>query len=96
MDMVMVDVTGIPEVTEEDPVVLLGPQGAEVIPADAWAVLAETVSYEILCGISPRVPRLYVGGEETGALEPTTPRIPPRREGPPRPLPRRAHRRRAP
>ncbi|MGH7360788.1 MAG: alanine racemase [Candidatus Methylomirabilales bacterium] len=96
MDMVMVDVTGIPEVTEGDPVVLLGPQGTEAIPVDAWAVLADTISYEVLCGISPRVPRLYVGGEETGALEPTTPRIPPRREGRPRPLPRRAHRRRAP
>lgn len=68
MDMVMVDVTGIPEVSEDDPVVLLGAQGTEVIPAEEWGALAETISYEVLCGISPRVPRVYVGEDAEDPL----------------------------
>jgi alanine racemase len=68
MDMVMVDVTGIPEAEEGDAAVLLGVQGTEAIPADAWAALADTISYEVLCGIGPRVPRLYVGEEARGTL----------------------------
>lgn len=92
MDMVMVDVTGIPEVEEGDPVVLLGVQGTEAIPADAWAALADTISYEVLCGIGPRVPRLYVGEGAMGAIKGAAPARPPRREG----RPRSASRRRAP
>lgn len=61
MDMVMLDVTGIPDVGEGDSAVLLGAQGTEVISADSWAALADTISYEVLCGITARVPRLYVG-----------------------------------
>jgi len=92
MDMVMVDVTGIPEVEEGDPVVLLGVQGTEAIPADAWAALADTISYEVLCGIGPRVPRLYVGEGAMGALDGAAPPQPQKREG----RPRSASRRRAP
>ena len=40
--------------------VLLGRQGDEEITADDWADLLGTISYEVLCGIGPRVPRVVV------------------------------------
>ncbi|HEV8663612.1 MAG TPA: alanine racemase [Candidatus Methylomirabilis sp.] len=96
MDMVMVDVTGIPEVSEEDPVVLLGAQGTEVIPAEEWAGLADTISYEILCGITPRVPRVYVGEGAPGARGEAPPGERPKRAPRSRRAGRRPSRRRAP
>jgi alanine racemase len=59
MDMTMVDVTALPEVHPGDEAVLIGRQGDEEITADEVAELAETISYEILCRIGPRVPRIY-------------------------------------
>ena len=59
MDMCVADVTAIPEVQVDDEVVLIGRQGTEAIPAEEVAALAGTISYEVLCSISPRVPRLY-------------------------------------
>ncbi|MBI5069594.1 MAG: alanine racemase [Deltaproteobacteria bacterium] len=59
MDLVMVDVTDVPGVAPGDEVVLLGAQGSERIGADELARRAGTISYEILCGISRRVPRRY-------------------------------------
>ena len=41
--------------------VLLGRQGDEEITADEWAGLLGTISYEVLCGIGPRVPRVVAG-----------------------------------
>jgi alanine racemase len=40
--------------------VLLGRQGDASITADDWAELLDTIAYEIVCGISLRVPRTYV------------------------------------
>lgn len=59
MDMVMVNVTEIPDVTVGDDVVLIGQQGTDRITADDIAKWAGTISYEVLCAISPRIPRLY-------------------------------------
>jgi alanine racemase len=42
-----------------DEVVLIGSQGDEAITADEWAGRLDTISYEIVCGIGPRVPRRY-------------------------------------
>lgn len=44
-----------------DEVVLLGEQGSASVSVDAWAAAADTVSYEIACGLGPRVPRVEVG-----------------------------------
>jgi alanine racemase len=60
MDMTMLDVTEVPGVSEGDGVVLIGSQGNERITALDIAVRTGTISYEVLCGISSRVPRLYV------------------------------------
>jgi alanine racemase len=43
-------------------VVLLGAQGDERVGAEEWAERLDTISYEIVCGISARVPRRHVGG----------------------------------
>ena len=64
MDMCMADVTDMPGVAPGDEVVIIGAQGGERIDADELAGLADTISWEILAGISARVPRLYLRGGE--------------------------------
>jgi len=59
MDQVVIDM-GDAEVSVGDEVVLLGRQGDEEISADEWAEELGTISYEVVCSISPRVPRRYV------------------------------------
>ncbi|MDR4463764.1 MAG: alanine racemase [Nitrospira sp.] len=59
MDMVMVDVTEIHDVAVGDEVVLIGQQGTERITAQDIAEWTGTISYEVLCAISHKIPRLY-------------------------------------
>ena len=61
MDQLLVDCGPDNDVAVGDEVVLLGRQGGEMVDAEEWARLCGTISYEILCGIGPRVPRLSVG-----------------------------------
>jgi alanine racemase len=58
MDMLMVDVTDVPGAAVDDLATLLGSDGAESITIDDLARWAGTVNYEILCGVSKRVPRV--------------------------------------
>lgn len=60
MDLVTIDVTGMPGVAVGDEVVLIGEQGTRKITAWDHAAHAQTIPYEILCAISARVPRTYV------------------------------------
>jgi len=60
MDLTLVDVTGLPGVAVGDEAVLLGSYDGLSVDAREHAVLANTVLYEILCGISKRVPRKYI------------------------------------
>lgn len=60
MDLTLIDVTDVPEVALGDEVVLIGQRGELQITAEDIAEQCETVSYEIVCGISDRVPRVYV------------------------------------
>lgn len=60
MDQLLVDCGPDAQVSVGDDVVLLGRQGEEVITAEDWAARVGTISYEILCGIGPRVPRTYL------------------------------------
>jgi alanine racemase len=59
MDLTLVDVTGIPEVTVGDEVILLGTRDGLSVDALEHARLANSSPYEILCNISKRVPRRY-------------------------------------
>jgi alanine racemase len=58
MDMTMLDVTEVPGVTAGDEAVLIGSRGNERISADDIAAKTGTIAYEVLCGISGRVPRV--------------------------------------
>ena len=60
MDQMMVDVTDIPETTVGDRVTLVGRDGREVITMETIAAAADSFNYEFVCGISRRVPRIYV------------------------------------
>ncbi len=60
MDMIILDLSDHPSVQVNDEVVLIGTQGDEAITADEVADWAGTISYEIMCRVSPRVPRVYV------------------------------------
>jgi alanine racemase len=63
MDWIMLDVTDIPDVAVGDEVTLLGCDGAgNCIRAEELAEKAGTIPYEIFCGISKRVPRVYIKG----------------------------------
>jgi alanine racemase len=76
MDMCMVDVTGIEGVVSDDEVVIIGRQGSESIDADELGELADAISWEILAGISARVPRLYMRGGRIVARTTLTDRVP--------------------
>ncbi|HEY0159377.1 MAG TPA: alanine racemase [Thermoanaerobaculia bacterium] len=63
MDLVTIDVTDVEDVRAGDEVVLLGRQGGEEIAAEELAAKLDTISYEVFCGVSARVPRVYLDGE---------------------------------
>ena len=65
MDQLMVDVTGIPGVKVNDRVTLVGKDGDEEITMEQIAEAADSFNYEFVCGISRRVPRIYVQGGKT-------------------------------
>ena len=62
MDQLMVDVTHIPETKLEDTVILIGKSGDAQITVEQLAAAADSFNYELVCGISRRVPRIYVSG----------------------------------
>ncbi len=64
MDQMMVDVTGIDGVCEGTTVTLIGRDGNEVITADDLAQMYGTIGYEIICGISKRIPRVIFKGKD--------------------------------
>ena len=57
MDMTVVDVTGVPEVTTGDVATFIGADGEQEILVDEVAAQADTISYEILTGLTPRLSR---------------------------------------
>ena len=67
MDQTVIDVTDIPAAAMGDEVTVFGPAGAEAgaDTADTIAQKTGTINYEVVCGISRRVPRVYLQG---GAL----------------------------
>ena len=59
MDMLMADVTDVPEVTMDSEIVLLGAQGGERIDARRVGANVRYIPYEIMLGFSPRVRRAW-------------------------------------
>ncbi|PLX77746.1 MAG: alanine racemase [Desulfuromonas sp.] len=61
MDWIMLDVTDVDGVAVGDEVTLLGnDQQGNVIRAEEWAAKIGTINYEVFCGISKRVPRVFL------------------------------------
>jgi alanine racemase len=58
MDQLMVEV-GNSNINVGDEVVLIGSQGKETITAEELALKSKTISYEIVCGLGSRIPRIY-------------------------------------
>ncbi len=59
MDMCMVDVSELPDVRPGEIATVFGKDGDAEISVDELAEKAGTISYELLCAVSPRVPRIY-------------------------------------
>ncbi|MEA3428374.1 MAG: alanine racemase [Thermodesulfobacteriota bacterium] len=60
MDMTMLDVGDIPEISLEDEAVIFGKQGDASITVDEIASSINTINYEIISTIADRVPRIYL------------------------------------
>jgi alanine racemase len=59
MDMILIDVTEVPDIQMGDEVVIFGKQGEEEIRVEELAKKSNTIPYEILCNVGKRVPRVY-------------------------------------
>jgi alanine racemase len=59
MDLTMVDLTDVPGAAVGDEVILWGGAGEAMISVNDIARLAQTISYEMLCTVGKRVPRVY-------------------------------------
>jgi len=64
MDQTMLEVTKIPGVQVGDVVTILGKDSHDQITATEMAEWIGTISYEVVCGISKRVPRVYIDSIE--------------------------------
>jgi alanine racemase len=62
MDLTLVDVTGVSDAAVGDEVVIIGSQGPSLITAEEVAAQCGTISYDVTCRISDRVPRVYQSG----------------------------------
>ncbi|OCN03347.1 alanine racemase [Clostridium sp. W14A] len=70
MDQLMLDVTRIPDVKAGDTVTVFGTDGAAALPVDELASQAGTINYELVCGVSKRVPRVFLrNGKTIGSLD---------------------------
>jgi len=66
MDWILADVTDLPEVRVGDRAILLGRDGDAFISAEEWADMVGSITYEVFCGVSKRVPRVYVDSGAKG------------------------------
>ena len=60
MDWILIDVTSLPDVQVGVQVTLLGRDGDDIITAEEWAGKVGSITYEVFCNISKRVPRVYL------------------------------------
>jgi alanine racemase len=62
MDLTAVDVSHVPSVSPRDRATLLGRDGRDSITAEELATHGRSIPWEVLTGISPRVPRVFLNG----------------------------------
>ena len=75
MDMCTLDISHVPECIVGDEVVLMGEQDGERITADEIAAKVYSISYEILCALGKRAPRVFLQAGKTDRVEPSLRRI---------------------
>ncbi len=75
MDMCTLDISRLPECAVGDEVVLMGEQGSERITADEIASKVHSISYEILCALGKRAPRVFLQEGKTDRVEQSLRRI---------------------
>ncbi len=75
MDMCTLDVSRVPECLVGDEVVLMGEQSGERITADEIAAKVHSISYEILCALGKRAPRIFLHKGRADLVEPSLRRI---------------------
>ncbi|MBE6716968.1 MAG: alanine racemase [Ruminococcaceae bacterium] len=64
MDQTVLDVTGIPDVREGKQITVFGTDHGEYLGVEEIAKSSGLINYEILCGLSRRVPRVYIKDNE--------------------------------
>jgi alanine racemase len=69
MDQTMLDVTGIPEAQAGLQITVFGSEHGAFLPVEELAARSGLTNYEVLCGLSRRVPRVYINNDEI--IEPT-------------------------
>ena len=70
MDQLMLDVTGIPNLSDGMQITIVGEENGKRITMDEIASMTDTVHYEIMCVIGKRVPRVYRrNGKDIGAVD---------------------------
>lgn len=69
MDQCMVDVTSIKNVKKGDVAIIMGDSGDKCLTAEEIANKLKTISYEVYCGISRRVPRIYIYNGKMSKVE---------------------------
>ncbi len=65
MDQFMIDVTDIPDVAVDDEVILWGSDNGLTVSAEEVGAMSMSFNYEIVCGVSRRIPRVYKKNEKT-------------------------------
>ncbi|MCR5484190.1 MAG: alanine racemase [Clostridiales bacterium] len=68
MDQCMLDVSGIENASEGKTVTVFGRSGDDEITIDSLAEKLGTINYELICGISKRVPRIYTRNDEIESI----------------------------
>jgi len=75
MDMCTLDVSSLNDCRIGDEVVLIGTQQGQTISAEEIAAKCHTISYEILCAVGKRAPRIFIKKGKTDRIEPRLRRI---------------------
>ena len=70
MDQLLLDVTGIPDLSDGMQITIVGEEDGKRITMEEIAAMTDTVNYEIMCVIGKRVPRVYRrGGKDIGVVD---------------------------
>jgi alanine racemase len=72
MDQMLFDITDVPEAQEGDVITLIGREGDSYIDLARWAVMLDTITYELACRMRVRLPRIYTRHRHTPALQSMT------------------------